>query len=161
MNNEILEVINNTLREDDKHLANKIYEIANKVLNAPLDTELTIAEVINYNPEVEIIDPLSQGLIKSCIEKICNKTGLKLVRTDDSFGGLAFFSKFKLIKSNVLEYIENLKKYKSLEEATSELQRLEENSNLNYAIFSKDNLYIIVESKAWEVISREGYIILE
>lgn len=165
MNNEILEVINNTLREDDKDLANKIYEISNKVLNAPLDTELTIAEIINYNPEVEMIDSLSQGLIKSCIEKICDKKGLELVRTDDSFGGLSLYSKFKIVKSNITEYIDSLKKYGDIHNAINDLHELENKSNKNYEIFAKEEydklIYIVVESIAWEKISRMGYQIVK
>jgi len=158
MNNEILEVINNTLREDDKHLANKIYEIANKVLNAPLDTELTIAEVINYNPEIEMIDPLSQGLIKSCIEKVCDKKGLELVRKDDSFGGLAFYNKF-IIRKNILtqtDFTNNEIGYAF--KLDSRFRELSKEEKAKYNISNNITTYLLNESQGLEMmISFDGF----
>ena len=107
MNNEILEIINSNLKDSDKHLTNKISEIVNVILNAPLNTETSIAELINYNPETEMIDPLSQGIIKNTVEKVCNKYGIEFGECENGFSGLAFYNKFKTInnKSNDMSYL--------------------------------------------------------
>ena len=63
------------------------------------------------------------------------------------------------------EYITSLKKYSDIKKAISDLHELEKNSEKNYEIFGKEeynNLtYVVVESRAWEMISRLGYQIVK
>lgn len=57
------------------------------------------------------------------------------------------------------EYINGLIKYKDIRDAINELHHLEKITDKNYDIFSNsvNNSYVVVESMAWEMISRLGY----
>lgn len=77
-----------------------IFEIFKEIEALPTGIETTIAKVINYNSEVNMIDPLTQGEIFSSVKEICKKNNIILERTEDSFGGLAYYYKFKKINSN-------------------------------------------------------------
>lgn len=85
--------------QGDKHTivtnTDSYKEIFKKVDELPVDTETCIAELINYKPEMGMVDPMTQGQIYRAIEKAFKKKGNILVRTSDSFGGLAYYSKFK------------------------------------------------------------------
>jgi len=77
-----------------------IFEIFKEIEALPTGIETTIAKVINYNSEVNMIDPLTQGEIFSSVKEICKKNNIILERTEDSFGELAYYYKFKKINSN-------------------------------------------------------------
>lgn len=73
-------------------------EIIEKIKVLPFNTETTIAELINYNPEEKFIDPLSQGQIFNEVKKICMKENICIERNRDELGGLAFYYKFKKVE---------------------------------------------------------------
>lgn len=76
-----------------------INEIVNKIKELPFNTETTIAELINYNPEENFVEPLSQGQIFNEMKKICLKENICIERNRDELGGLAFYYEFKKIES--------------------------------------------------------------
>lgn len=86
----------------DKHTivtnTNSYKEILRKIEELPFDTESCIADLIGYKPEMGIVDPMTQGHIHRTVEKECKRRGYTLVRTSDSFGGLAYYYKFKKTK---------------------------------------------------------------
>lgn len=77
-----------------------INEILNKIKELPFNTETTIAELINYNPEENFVDPLEQGKIFNEINKFFREKNIYLEKNRDELGGLAFYYKFKKISLN-------------------------------------------------------------
>lgn len=76
-----------------------INEIVNKIKELPFNTETTIAELINYNPEENFVDPLLQGQMLNEVEKNCMKENIFIETNKDKIGGLAFYYKFKKLES--------------------------------------------------------------
>ena len=74
-----------------------VSEIIEKIKVLPFNTETTIAELINYNPEENFIEPLSQGQITNTVEEICRKENIYIERNKEK-GGLAFYGKFKKVE---------------------------------------------------------------
>ena len=74
-----------------------VAEIIEKIKVLPFNTETTIAELINYNPEENFIEPLSQGQITNTVEEICRKENIYIERNKEK-GGLAFYGKFKKVE---------------------------------------------------------------
>lgn len=72
-----------------------IFKIIKKIIDLPNERETTIAELINYNPENEFVEPLVQGQISYLVKTICNSININYTRSDDSIGGLAFYVKIK------------------------------------------------------------------
>lgn len=60
--------------------------------------ETCIAELINYNPEENFVDPLSQGQIFNTVEEFCRKENIYIENNHDEKGGLAFYGKFKKVE---------------------------------------------------------------
>lgn len=85
--------------ERDSIFKNKdiVNDIINKIKEAPMDTELTIAKLINYNPEVNMVEPLTQGEVFTAVEYNCKKNGIAIERIESGFGGLAYNYPFKKI----------------------------------------------------------------
>ena len=75
-----------------------VNNIIDKIKKLPLDFETTIAQLIDYNPQINIVDPLTQNIIFNVVEEQCKKENIKLMKTEDSIGGLAYNYKFKKIK---------------------------------------------------------------
>lgn len=73
--------------------------IIREIVDLPYETETTIAKLINYNPEKNNIDPLTQGEIENLVEEICKKINIKLELKRDCFGGLAYYYSFKKVRS--------------------------------------------------------------
>lgn len=67
----------------------------------PFGTETTIAKMIDYNPESVYVQPLEQGKIKNTLETVCQNIGIELISTDNSFGGLAFYSSFRKERAKI------------------------------------------------------------
>ena len=82
----------------DNNILEKANLIANKIKEFPLNVETTIAELINYNPETNMVEPLTQGKIYKELYRVCYQMGMDLEQTYDGFGGLAYFYTFKRIK---------------------------------------------------------------
>jgi hypothetical protein len=74
-----------------------IYDIVIKIIDLPLKTDASIADLINYNPQETNIEPLKQGQIYNLVINVCKTININLINVDDSIGGLAYYSKFKKI----------------------------------------------------------------
>lgn len=86
--------IENYYESDDNELINNI---VNRINEIPYNTEITIAQLIDYKPETGFVTPLTQGIIKNAVLKKCETKGIKLEENNDEIGGLAYFVKFKKI----------------------------------------------------------------
>lgn len=83
--------IENYYSNDNKIVNN----IVNKIIELPYNTETTIAQLINYNPEVAFVSPMTQGIISNAVRNKCISNNIELEEANDSFGGLAYYVKFK------------------------------------------------------------------
>jgi len=151
------------LEKYKKEFNNYLIEVKNGLKNYNEKTDSTIwvysSKLFNLIEKIKLCgDKIKEELEDNTISnnyELINKVPkgkasfIEMLNNINLFKNEQELNNFREMKdARVDNYIEKLTKYNSVEEATSELQRLEENSNLNYAIFSKDNLYIIVESKA-------------
>ena len=83
------EVIKEINGNNDKKLNKIVYEIVKKIIDLPEGIDTTIANLIDYNPEKVMVDPLTQGQIIYIVETVCNKLDIKLEMNSDDIGGLA------------------------------------------------------------------------
>jgi len=101
---KLVNIIDNKLKEFDDNTANNlrnyILDIINKIIDLPNDYETTISEIINYMPENNFVDPLTQGIIYNKVNEICKEIKINLQSTYDKFGGLAFYYTFVKMKEN-------------------------------------------------------------
>lgn len=92
-----------------------IEELANKIKEMKSGTITTIAELIDYDPKKNMIEPMEQGRFVRRLEEECKKYDIELERNRDEKGGLAFFAKFKIIDlKEYQEYIDKINKYNEL-----------------------------------------------
>jgi hypothetical protein len=98
LNDNIMNIIINIIDPRDGDITKIIYELVNKILEAPFDEELTIANLLGLtNEEVAQIEPIMQGIILRRSEQVCEKLNVNLKENHDEFGGLAYYYKFKKI----------------------------------------------------------------
>lgn len=99
-----------------------VSNLIKKLEELPINAEVTIADLIEYNPEVSFIEPLNQGKIFNQLRDTCKKKNIIIERIidDERCGGLAFYYKFK--KVNNTENIDASK--------TEDVEKIR-NSNLN------------------------------
>ena len=81
--------------------SNYINELVEKIKMLPEDKITTIAELIDYNPEENFIDPLNQGEIFNKLKNECKNKGINLEIIRDEIGGLAFYYKFKKMNDTI------------------------------------------------------------
>ena len=86
--------INKYYNSEDNIIVNNI---VNKIIELPYNVETTIAQLIDYNPEVAFVSPLTQGIISNIVVNKCEGRGIKLDENRDELGGLAYYNKFKKI----------------------------------------------------------------
>ena len=84
---------------------NIVMELIKKVEELPFDKEITIAELINYNPEEENIEPLLQGETYNKLMETCKQKNINILEIEGGFAGLAYYYKFKKVNSNNIEEI--------------------------------------------------------
>lgn len=102
--NEDLKIITEeVIGNNDPYLNATVNDIVNKIIDLPEETITTIADLINYNPKESFVDPLQQGKISSLVKNVCKKLNINLEKNDDSFGGLAYYVKFKKISNDKTE----------------------------------------------------------
>lgn len=77
-----------------------LLEITEAIINLPNDVETTISQIINYKPEINFVDPLTQGIIYNKVNEICKEIKINIQSTYDKFGGLAFHYTFIKMKEN-------------------------------------------------------------
>lgn len=94
INNELLTKIIEKHLENDKELVNIVLDIVNKINNLPFGTETSIAQLIDYNPEISFTEPLTQGKVSYCVQKVCNEINISLEKSDKIIGGLAYYYSF-------------------------------------------------------------------
>ena len=70
-------------------------DIIEKIKKLPFSTETTIAELINYNPEENFIDPMEQMSILRKVCTLAEENNICLEKNMEEKGGLGFFTKFK------------------------------------------------------------------
>ena len=74
-----------------------ISRIVEKIKILPLNTEITISEMINYSPEENFVEPLIQGQIFNEVVAMCRKENICIESDRDEIGGLAFYRKFRKV----------------------------------------------------------------
>ena len=110
----------------------EIFEIVNnivdKIKEAPVDTELTIAKLINYNPEVDMVDPLTQGEVLVAVKSECEKDGIVIEEIESGFGGLAYNYPFKKVdlKLSNGKYAVNKETKEAFEKYMEEVKKFNE-----------------------------------
>lgn len=134
-NKAINDIINEKLQEFDDNTVNNlrkyILEIMEKIIALPNDFETSISKIINYNPESNFVDPLTQGIIFNKVSEICKEIKINLQLTYDDFGGLAFYYTFIKMEENKM--IESEKSFeflnKSIEKLTKKLAQAYDNND--------------------------------
>ena len=94
LENDYNTFINNYYMSEDNKVVNTI---VNKINGLPFDIETTIAQLIDYKPEVGFVSPMTQGIIRNAVLKKCETDGIKLEENRDEIGGLPYFVKFKRV----------------------------------------------------------------
>lgn len=98
-NEELTKIIESILANEDKELAETIFEIVTKINELRRWKKASIAKLINYdpknNPNTKLVDPLTQGKVNRYVNQVCEKIGIKIKKVDDSVRGLAYFTEFK------------------------------------------------------------------
>lgn len=79
---------------------NNINEILNKIKDVDYDRETCIAELINYNPEVNFVEPMEQMSILRQVCRTAEENNIFLEKNMEEIGGLGFYVKFKKINNN-------------------------------------------------------------
>ncbi|MBQ8193230.1 MAG: hypothetical protein IJZ46_04085 [Bacilli bacterium] len=77
-----------------------IVEIVERIKVLPFNTDITIAELIGYNPDENYVEPIIQGQVFRKVIEMCRKENVCTQYSKDEIGGLAFYSKFTKIDSN-------------------------------------------------------------
>lgn len=156
---DLKKIINEVIEKNDKEWEKPVCEIVKKIIDLPEGVDTTIANLINYNPEKEIIDPLTQGKIANLVVNVCKKMNIGLVLTEDGFGGLAYSYHFK--KDRVFSQDE-LKEffYHPMNEKELEKIRKLGMDNIISQMVSYDYQIKYIENIGYLIIG-EGYLILE
>lgn len=76
-----------------------------KIEELPYNIETTLAQLINYNPQEEFVEPLAQGEMYNKLMEYCKQRNIGISRSDE-ITGLAYYYKFK--KINLKESEENV-----------------------------------------------------
>lgn len=97
-NLELSKLIENSINKEDISLKDIILNIVEMIKDLQFETNITIAQLISYNPENSFVDPLTQGKVFNYVFDICKKININLENTHDAFGGLAYYYTFKKIK---------------------------------------------------------------
>lgn len=92
-NDELTKIVEDTV-ENEKELIKTVFDIVVKIKNLPNGTKTTIAKLINYNPEISLVSPLTQGKINYYVKEVCKKINIKLEQHNKSFSGIAYFYEF-------------------------------------------------------------------
>ncbi len=94
VSDEITQTIKDIVGED-KELISVVSDIVVKIKDLKKGTKTSIAKLIDYNPQISLVEPLIQGKVSYYVNQVCKKLEIKLVDKDKSIGGLAYFVEFK------------------------------------------------------------------
>ncbi|MBE5746497.1 MAG: hypothetical protein E7359_04370 [Clostridiales bacterium] len=92
-NKDLIKIIEEVV-ENNKELAEIVFDIVVKINNLPSKAKASIAQLINYNPESSLVSPLLQGQISRYVKMVCKEIGIELEKANDDIGGLAYFNEF-------------------------------------------------------------------
>ena len=104
---ELKKIVEEVIGNNDPFWNLPVYNIVKKIIDLPIETITTIADLINYNPEETFVEPLTQGEILNLVEDTCKKLNIKIEDVNDSIGGLAYYYKFKKNDKRVLIVAKN------------------------------------------------------
>lgn len=96
--NQSIEMFNEGQRDSIFKNSEIVDSIIDKIKEAPINTELTIAKLINYNPEANMVNPQTQGEVFNAVEYKCRENGINIEQIESGFGGLAYYYQFKKVK---------------------------------------------------------------
>ena len=82
------------------HCNTTVYDIMKNIIDLPIGTTTTIADLINYNPNEKFVEPIIQGQIKRLVKETCKKLNIELDENRDKIGGLAYYSEFKKVNND-------------------------------------------------------------
>ena len=74
---ELKKIVENSLRESDKELSDIICDVVLKIVDLKEGKKTSIAELINYDSNTSLVDPLTQGTVGSYVDYVCSKIGIK------------------------------------------------------------------------------------
>ena len=77
-----------------------VENIINKIKLLPFDTEITISELIDYDPKIKFIDPYSQEIIVKAVEQKCKENNI----LTEPFDMQNYNCKIKKLKNPVCKY---------------------------------------------------------
>lgn len=73
---------------------NTVYDIVLKINNLKQGTTTSIANLIDYKPEISFVEPIIQGKVGICIDHVCKRMNINLEVKKNEIGGLAYFNEF-------------------------------------------------------------------
>lgn len=92
--NELKKIIEDVVGNNDSFFYKSVYQIVKEIINLPNKTQTTIAQLINYDPSQNFVEPLEQCQIANFVEDVCEKINIRLERIRDGFTGLAYHYKY-------------------------------------------------------------------
>jgi len=97
--NEVISNNQEMIGNDTQYCNTIVYDIVKKIIDLPNETTITIADLINYNPNEKFVEPIKQGKITRLVKEICKNLNIKLEDNRDKFGGLAYYNEFKKVNN--------------------------------------------------------------
>ncbi len=93
MKEKIKQAVEDIVEENNTAIQNIVSKAVEGIVETPVHQDMTIAELIEYDP-MEMIDPVTQGLIFRDIKEVCQELGITLEEKTDQIGGLMFYLPF-------------------------------------------------------------------
>lgn len=110
-------IIEEVIGSNDQYLNVTVYDIIKKIIDLPYETDTTIADLINYNPNEAFVEPIKQEKIRNLVREVCKKLNIELEENKDDFGGLAYYYQLKKMPEKSRKLIdEEFDKYSKLYE---------------------------------------------
>ena len=97
---EVITTNQEMIGNDIQYCNTIVYDIVKKIIDLPNETTITISDLINYNPNENFIEPITQGKIRRLVKEICKNLNIRLDDNRDKFGGLAYYNEFKKINND-------------------------------------------------------------
>lgn len=91
-------IVNHIVGFESKQIEDQVLDIIIKMNALDNGTTTSIAELINYNPHNDMIEPLTQSKILGYVELVCKELNIKIENINERKGGLPYFYNFKLEK---------------------------------------------------------------
>ena len=82
------------IQRECQDLFNTVYDIVLKINNLKQGTTTSIANLIDYKPEISFVEPIIQGKVGICIDHVCKRMNINLEVKKNEIGGLAYFNEF-------------------------------------------------------------------